>query len=192
MKKLIAKLLVGIFSLGLCLNLSAEEWKTYKIKLEKGGQELSDDVITLEAGDKAEFVQFIASHYTNLSLVIKTRFDEDFAVEQFYYSSGSFPPRSPLAARENFRTVHGPCKIFIGASGAGGYSLFCNVKITRAHESQGRNITGYSLVLPESADTDYNLVLESSTDLVSWTADTSGTKTPSDKKRFYRLRAVKE
>ena len=33
MKKLISKLLVGIFSLGLCLNLSAEEWKSYKFKI---------------------------------------------------------------------------------------------------------------------------------------------------------------
>jgi hypothetical protein len=66
------------------------------------------------------------------------------------------------------------------------------VKITRAHELKGNNVTGYSLVLPESTDTNYNLVLESSTDLVNWAKDETGTKTPSDKKRFYRLRAVKE
>jgi hypothetical protein len=36
------------------------------------------------------------------------------------------------------------------------------------------------------------LPLESSTDLVDWKADNTGSKSPSDRKRFYRLRAVKE
>ncbi len=57
MKKLIAKLLVGAFSLVLCVNLSAEEWKTYKFKKPQDNQdsstniEFSDDVIILEKGD---------------------------------------------------------------------------------------------------------------------------------------------
>ena len=196
MKKLIAKILVGIFSLGLWFNLSAEEWKIYKLKNDPAfGNEFSDDVIILNEGDKAEFVHFVANHYFDIFLKINVRFDEDFEVTQKYYANRS-QTRPDLnvgiVPLENFRTIYGPCKIFVGLTGSPNHSIFCNVKITRASESLGRNGTGYSLVLPESTDTNYNLVLESSTDLVSWTADTTGTKTPSDKKRFYRLRAVKE
>ena len=196
MKKLAAKLSLGIFSLGLCVNLSAEEWRTYKLKNDAAiGNKFSDDVIILNEGDKAEFVNFVSNHYCNISLKIKVRFDEDFEVAKRYYAnlSQENPARyGAIVPLENFRTIYGPCKIFVGLEGSLNLSIFCNVKITRAHESQGRNVTGYSLVLPESKDTNYNLVLESSTDLVSWTADATGTKAPSDKKRFYRLRAVKE
>ena len=51
---------------------------------------------------------------------------------------------------------------------------------------------GHALVLPEGEDGKQKLVLESSTDLVNWTEDSLGSKDSSDKKRFYRLRAVKE
>ena len=50
----------------------------------------------------------------------------------------------------------------------------------------------FSLVLPEGENSNKKLVLESSTDLVNWNATTLGKKTPSQKRRFYRLRAVKE
>jgi hypothetical protein len=50
----------------------------------------------------------------------------------------------------------------------------------------------FSLVLPEGDDSNKKLVLESSTDLVNWKAATLGNKTPSQERRFYRLRAVKE
>ena len=68
----------------------------------------------------------------------------------------------------------------------------CNVRITRAHEQKGSNVSGHALVLPEGEGGKQKLVLESSTDLVNWTEDKLGSKDSSDKKRFYRLRAVKE
>ena len=94
----------------------------------------------------------------------------------------------------NFWEFSGPCKLKIGMNAISGNPrwLMCNVEITRANESQSKNVTGYSLVLPESKDNSYNLVLESSTDLVNWIEDKTGSKGPSEKKRFYRLRAVKE
>ena len=73
MKKLIAKLLVGIFSLGLCVNISAEEWKSYKFKQQNKNwvTEYSDDIITLEKGDEAKFVNLITSHKNYTRLLLK-------------------------------------------------------------------------------------------------------------------------
>jgi hypothetical protein len=195
--KIINKLLLtGVVALGLLTSVTAEEWKTYKIKLTTDGQKLSNDVITLEQGDKAEFIHFIGTNYNNVRLVIKTRFDEEFVVQEFYYSNAVNPTipnkTGQPQAVVNLKTIYGPCKISVGADGAEPHAIFCNVKITRAHESQGRNVIGYSLVLPEGESGKQKLVLESSTDLVNWTEDSLGSKDSSDKKRFYRLRAVKE
>ena len=46
-------------------------------------------------------------------------------------------------------------------------------------------------VLPQTG-ADLNLILESSDDLVNWTLDNTGKKPAGNRKRFYRLRAVKE
>lgn len=182
--------------LGVVGNSTAEEWKTYKIKA-KNERKNSDDVITLDEGDKAEFVHFVSSHSWEAQLIIKIRFDDDFAIDQKFYANRSQnePSRyGTIVPLENFRTIYGPCKIYVGAfsSSSSNHSIFCNVKITRAHELKGNNLTGYSLVLPESKDTNYKLLLESSTDLVDWKADKIGSKAPSNRKRFFRLRAVKE
>jgi hypothetical protein len=65
------------------------------------------------------------------------------------------------------------------------------VEIT-PNETASSKAAGHALVLPEGEDGKQKLVLESSTDLVNWTEDSLGSKDSSDKKRFYRLRAVKE
>ena len=57
--------------------------------------------------------------------------------------------------------------------------------------SNPSNNQGSVLVLPDGVS-GLKLKLESSTDLVNWTEDSLGSKDSSDKKRFYRLRAVKE
>ena len=46
-------------------------------------------------------------------------------------------------------------------------------------------------VLPTSAS-DLNLIIEASDDMVNWTRELSGKKPAGNRKRFYRLRAVKE
>ena len=181
MKKLVAKLLVGIFSLGLCLNLSAEERKRYTFK---DNDTQTSDIIILERGDKVVFdavTDAAQYHQLRFSLTI----EEGLEVREYADIRSIFNP--------DIKTYYGPLKIQVGTNKIkAGRWVVLTEKITRASEAQGKNVTGYSLVLPESKDTNYNLVLEGSTDLVNWTADTTGTKTPSGKKRFYRLRAVKE
>jgi hypothetical protein len=51
----------------------------------------------------------------------------------------------------------------------------------------GNNVT----VLPKETE-NMTLILESSDDMVKWTADTLGDKPKANRKKFYRLRAVKK
>ena len=49
----------------------------------------------------------------------------------------------------------------------------------------------YATVIPENAKTNVSVILEQSTDLVSWTAANPGEFTPSTSKRFFRVRTAK-
>ncbi|MDA0813029.1 MAG: hypothetical protein O3C21_11670 [Verrucomicrobia bacterium] len=52
--------------------------------------------------------------------------------------------------------------------------------------------TGQTVVIPEDAEGDVEIILESSKDLVTWTAATPGTyNSQTTEQRFFRLRAVK-
>ena len=84
--------------------------------------------------------------------------------------------------------ISGPAIIKLGYAR---HSIVLAVEIT-PNETATSKAAGHALVLPEGEDGKQKLVLESSTDLVSWTEDSLGSKDSSDKKRFYRLRAVKE
>jgi hypothetical protein len=69
---------------------------------------------------------------------------------------------------------------------------FFKISFKKSKSSQiSINTNASVLVLPDGVSGS-NLKLESSTDLVNWTEDSLGSKDSSDKKRFYRLRAVKE
>ena len=87
MKKLINKLLAATLFLGVVGNSTAEEWKTYKIKANNDERKKSEDVITLDEGDKAEFVHFVSTHSWRAVLEIKIRFDDDFAINQSFYAN---------------------------------------------------------------------------------------------------------
>ena len=54
-------------------------------------------------------------------------------------------------------------------------------------KSSGNNVT----VIPDTTDS-ATLVLEGSDDMVNWTVETLGEKPKANRKKFYRLRAVKE
>jgi hypothetical protein len=200
MKKLINKLLAATLFLGVVGNSTAEEWKSYKLNINNSNSDepkWSDDIISLNEGDRLDFVNFLGSHQYQVSLEIQINLDENLSVNKSYYSAPN--QNIPSAGHDhvilqNFETIYGPCKVHVGirTPHSGKFGLLFNAKITRAHELKGNNLTGYSLVLPESTDTNYKLLLESSTDLVDWKADQTGSKAPSNRKRFYRLRAVKE
>ena len=54
------------------------------------------------------------------------------------------------------------------------------------------NSGGTSVVIPEDADGTYEVVLESSTDMVTWTRANPGTYGGDTKKRFFRTRVIKK
>ena len=84
-----------------------------------------------------------------------------------------------------FPVVSGPAKVALVWEE---HSSILTMDVTANESSNSKNNV---TVLPKSTES-MNLILESSEDMVNWTVDTTGTKNPSDKKRFYRLRAVKE
>ena len=94
----------------------------------------------------------------------------------------------PNTSNNHYPVVAGPAKITLVYEKS--YSIL-SMEIT-PNETALSKSAGQALVLPEGESGKQKLVLESSTDLVNWTEDSLGSKDSSDKKRFYRLRAVNE
>ncbi len=188
MKKLITPLLAGAIAVGLFSEVTAEEWKT--IKFNKDSDRYEDiwakERIKLSKGDKLNIVQVLARDNINNRLMYKIWHDSDDnnPIMQGIKS----PTQSPWI---NAKTFYGPCELLLGINYAQRGEASMTINITRAEESIAR-ARRYALVLPEGENGKQKLLLESSTDLVNWVEDTLGTKDSIDKKRFYRLRAVKE
>ena len=103
--------------------------------------------------------------------------------------------RIGYVSSNNNTKFSGPAKLLFERATSYGPSVhnsaIYSVEIT-PNETATSKAAGHALVLPEGEGGKQKLVLESSTDLVSWSEDSLGSKDSSDKKRFYRLRAVKE
>ena len=180
-------LLAGAVALGLFTSVTAEEWKT--IKFNKDSDRYEDvwakERIKLEKGDRLNVVQVIARDNINNYLKYKIWQDSDDnkPIERGIKGGGS-----PWITAQTF---YGPCEVLLGIRYSQSGKASMTLKITRAEESSTR-ASRYALVLPEGAESKHKIIMESSTDLVNWTEDSLGSKDSSDKKRFYRLRAVKE
>ena len=68
-------------------------------------------------------------------------------------------------------------------------SLVCSY-VLQANESVGTIVPSTSVVIPADAAGPVQIILESSTDLITWTAATPGSYGSSTAKRFFRVRAV--
>ena len=64
------------------------------------------------------------------------------------------------------------------------------VKLRQKSDSGSATTAKYATVIPENAKTNVDVVLEQSTDLVTWTAVAPGQFAPSAQKRFFRLRSA--
>ena len=86
------------------------------------------------------------------------------------------------AVNPNFGIIAGPCKIQL--SGADGY---CSYKITR-HEvtASPMNI----IALPSDNNGDVDVLVEASTDLITWTPIYSGSAGTSNNAAFFRTRLI--
>ncbi len=68
---------------------------------------------------------------------------------------------------------------------------FFTASITRATETQTVTAPGVAII-PEDVNGTYNVVLESSTDLISWALANPGSYGGSESRRFFRVRTIKQ
>jgi hypothetical protein len=80
--------------------------------------------------------------------------------------------------------VAGPATLRLTGSGSSG--SFCTLKITRTNDLF---TPSNAVVIPDDGGGPVQIVLESSTDLITWTAANPGTYGTGSSKRFFRLRA---
>lgn len=69
-------------------------------------------------------------------------------------------------------------------------TLVCSYRLNNSAEVTATNIPSMSVVIPADATGPVQIMLESSTDLITWTAANPGTYGSSTSKRFFRVRAV--
>jgi hypothetical protein len=84
----------------------------------------------------------------------------------------------------------GPATIRAKRNGTDGGISITTIAITRAN-SAANVIPANAVVIPEDASGQYQVILESSTDLITWAAANPGTYGGTTQKRFFRTRIVK-
>ncbi len=100
---------------------------------------------------------------------------------QFDYNqaSGSYDPNGKLPI-----VVPGPANITVAGNGNG--KAFCTIEVSSADDSF---LPSNAVVIPADSGGPVNIILESSADLVTWTAASPGTYGTSTTNRFFRVRA---
>ena len=190
MKTLFKPFLALGFALSVA-NLSAVEYKTLM-----STSATPSETITLQEGDIAEIIALsyyvklqhsnngpteISSYLQVIKGGITLNIPQSFY--QFYYSTDSalFTP-----SFQGHRIV-GPATLQCK-----GHNCMASLKITTAVEiaASSEVKSKYATVVPENAQTNVDVVLEQSTDLVTWTAVAPGQFAPSAQKRFFRLRSA--
>ena len=71
-------------------------------------------------------------------------------------------------------------------------SFLFEIKEFRPSEVSNQNIPSASVVVPANATGDVDVLLEQSTDMITWTQCLPGTYNASTQKRFFRVRAVEK
>lgn len=131
------------------------------------------EVITLADGDMIKFI------YVSDIAGVKVTLPNQYIMNIPSYIFGFHTSIPPVAVPE----IVGPCTLELYG---GGYAAY---EITRASEGTS-SLPSNSVVIPTDATGDVEIILESSTDLVNWTAAIAGTYGSSTEKRFFRVRAV--
>ena len=69
-------------------------------------------------------------------------------------------------------------------------SLVCSYILATNGEVATQNVASQVVVIPQNASAPADIILESSTDLITWTAAVAGSYAPSTSNRFFRVRLV--
>jgi hypothetical protein len=104
----------------------------------------------------------------------------------YFYSVQSSSPDYGIFPHNGLPVVSGPAAISLQAITASGG--FCTIEVTNPEESF---VPSSSVVIPADSGGPVTLVLESSMDLITWTAALPGTYGTSTTNRFFRVRAVR-
>ena len=117
----------------------------------------------------------------NVSLDVTVR-GKRFGLRSLYYPSGVSVP-SPASAPI---VVPGPATIRILSSGNPGEQSTATFAVTRVGTASP------PAEVPQEAGSNFDVVLEQSSDLVNWTPANPGTYSGTETKRFFRTRIVKK
>jgi len=129
--------------------------------------------ITLAAGDMAEVI--LSTYSDQLEFQIGT---DTFSV----------PPAITTQSRQP--KIAGPAILRTRRDNLSATATLTVVAVTRAN-SPANVIPANAVVIPEDAGGQYQVILESSTDLLNWAVANPGTYGGSTAKRFFRTRIVK-
>tara|TARA_B110000483_G_C18077769_1_gene496812 strand:- start:476 stop:1000 length:525 start_codon:yes stop_codon:yes gene_type:complete len=131
-----------------------------------------DETITLNAGDR---IEFLAASQTGMYILL-TLPDSDTVEFDLYYNLLAFQ-------YQNVRSVIvGPCELQMINVG-GGSTHYASYKITR---SGTENNSSY-ITAPSNPSGNFELKLQTSTDLQTWSSTTPGVFPYGDNAKFFRL-----
>jgi hypothetical protein len=141
-----------------------------------GGTIATRDSIEIKTGELCEIVAVAGQ------VEVSSQSDLDTSPSRAYLSVSSpgFVQASPLL-------VAGPCWIGIGWGGQGVLSYRI-----RSNTASATSTPANAVVIPTDATGSVQIILESSTDLITWTQANPGTYGASTTKRFFRIRAVNQ
>lgn len=88
------------------------------------------------------------------------------------------------------QTMGSPNRIFVGPCTILTNIPYVSYKLTRASELAQSSTPVNTVVIPTDANGNVEIILESSTDLVNWTAASPGEYSSATQNRFFRVRAV--
>jgi hypothetical protein len=153
------------------------------------GAEGISATLTLAAGESAEIVTYLPG-ITNISSRLRvTAAEREFFIPLYTGSQATGTAFPNLSQKLLFA---GPATIVLTTGGPGypsGYSM-TTMAVTRV--ASPSTTPSNAAVIPEDANGQYQVLLESSTDMVTWTPANPGTYSGNVQKRFFRTRIVKQ
>ncbi|BCU79529.1 hypothetical protein [Luteolibacter sp. LG18] len=170
------KLLLASFT----LTLAHAETITL-LAVRDGGVTTVQDTLTLDQGDTAKIISG-STKTSGSALALITIRGQQFSLLTDHYSGQN-------TKMERGYTIAGPAIIKPDTNGADG--AFLTVEVTRANTTPTQAPTN-SVVIPENAAGNVYVVMESSTDMITWTQANPGIYGGSTQRRFFRLRAVQQ
>lgn len=150
----------------------------------------SEQAIELRAGDTAEILTAYttSNSYTPLAIQIDgVEARPRSILTSFSGSAQSVINRWVIAGPATIRAAidNAPGSYYEGAMS------FITASIKRFDSGPSSEPSG-TVVIPEDANGSFKVILESSTDLITWTAANPGTYGGNTQRRFFRTRIVKE